>query len=168
MLKSYLNGGNTTTNTWAVVLVRYTAAIVNWTRHELLAMDSHTRKLLTCGAKVVSTFQGREHPVMENKKMKILWDFNVETDHAILHGRSDIVVLGKKEKNALLIDIAVLGDVRAGDKEGEKVMFQYFTAVTVETSVKVIPIVVGALGTVPKKLELYLERGGIEVSVGLL
>ena len=31
-----------------------------------------------------------------------------------------------------------------------------------------IPVVVGALGTIPKKLEVYLEKGGIEVSVGLL
>ena len=31
-----------------------------------------------------------------------------------------------------------------------------------------IPVVVEALGTIPKKLELNLEKGGIEVSVGLL
>ena len=35
------------------------------------------------------------------------------------------------------------------------------------TAVKVIPVVVGALGTIPKKLELYVEEGGIEVSVGV-
>ena len=35
-------------------------------------------------------------------------------------------------------------------------------------SVNVIPVVVESLDTIPKKLELYLEKGGIEVSMGLL
>ena len=29
-----------------------------------------------------------------------------------------------------------------------------------------ILVVVGALGTIPQKLELYVEKGGVEVSVG--
>ena len=33
---------------------------------------------------------------------------------------------------------------------------------------KVIAVVVGALGTIPKKLEVYVEKRGIEVSVGQL
>ena len=33
---------------------------------------------------------------------------------------------------------------------------------------KVIPVVVGALGAISKKLEVCVEKGGIEVSVGLL
>ena len=36
------------------------------------------------------------------------------------------------------------------------------------STVKVILVVVGALGTIPQKLELYVEKGGIEVSVGVL
>ena len=35
-------------------------------------------------------------------------------------------------------------------------------------SVKAIPVVVGALGTIPKKLELYLEKRGTEVPGSLL
>ena len=31
-----------------------------------------------------------------------------------------------------------------------------------------VPVLVGALGTIPKKLVLYVEKGGIEVSVGPL
>ena len=57
---------------------------------------------------------------MENTEVKILWDFNVETDHVIVHRRPDIVVLEKKEKKALLIDIAVPGDVIVEEKVEEK------------------------------------------------
>ena len=31
-----------------------------------------------------------------------------------------------------------------------------------------IPAVVGALGTIPKKLELYVEKGGMEVIMDVL
>jgi len=34
-------------NTWAIPVVRYTAGIVNWTKAELEAIDSKTRKLMT-------------------------------------------------------------------------------------------------------------------------
>ena len=49
ILQSKLNGGKTVTaiNTWAVALLRYTNAIVKWTKDELLTMDRQARKLLT-------------------------------------------------------------------------------------------------------------------------
>ena len=37
-----------------------------------------------------------------------------------------------------------------------------------KVTVKAVPVVVGALRTISKKLELHLENGGIEVSEGLL
>ena len=80
----------------------------------------------------------------------------------------------RKEKNALLIDIAVPGDARVEEKEEEKVMkCEYLTREVkrlwqLRTPVQVIAVIVGALATFPKKLELYVEKGGIEVSVGLL
>ena len=33
--------------------------------------------------------------VVENDRVKIVWDFNIQTDHAIQHRRPDIVVLYK-------------------------------------------------------------------------
>ena len=53
VLKSKLNGGNLVcgVNTWAVSLLRYSAAFVNWRKSELQAIDRKTRKLLiTYGA----------------------------------------------------------------------------------------------------------------------
>ena len=41
---------------------------------------------------------GSEHPVIENTELKILWDINIETDHVIVHGRPDIVVLEKRRR----------------------------------------------------------------------
>ena len=49
LLKSKLNGGNLVrrVNTWAVSLLRYSAAFVSWRKSELQATDKKTRKLFT-------------------------------------------------------------------------------------------------------------------------
>ena len=49
VLKSKLNGGNLVrgVNTWAVSLLRYSAAFISWRKNELQAIDRKTRKLLT-------------------------------------------------------------------------------------------------------------------------
>ena len=48
-MKSKLNGGNLVkgVNTWAVSLLRYSAAFINWKKCELQAIDRKTRKLFT-------------------------------------------------------------------------------------------------------------------------
>ena len=49
ILKSKLNGGNLVRgiNTWALSLLRYSAAFVSWKKSELQAIDRKTRKLFT-------------------------------------------------------------------------------------------------------------------------
>ena len=49
VLKSKVNGGNLVrgVNTWAVSLLRYSAASVSWRKSELQAIDRKTRKLFT-------------------------------------------------------------------------------------------------------------------------
>ena len=49
VLKSKLNGGNLVrgVNTWAVYLLRYSAAFVSWRKSELQAIDRKIRKLFT-------------------------------------------------------------------------------------------------------------------------
>ena len=48
-MKSKLNGGNFVrgVNTWAVSLLRYSAAFVSWRKSELETIDRKTRKLFT-------------------------------------------------------------------------------------------------------------------------
>ena len=49
ILETKLNGGNIITgiNTWAISLLRYSAAFLDWTGAELEQMDRKTRKLMT-------------------------------------------------------------------------------------------------------------------------
>ena len=36
-------------------------------------------------------------PVLENDSHKLLWDFNIQTDHLIPAGRPDLIINKKKE-----------------------------------------------------------------------
>ena len=59
--------------------------------------------------------------VIESNEVKLLWDFNIQTDKVIEHRRPDIVVVDYKQKHCHIIDIAVPGDSRVEEKEKEKV-----------------------------------------------
>ena len=141
------------------------------TRYYRVADVVHWSLCLKCASRCYE-HRRREHPVMENEEVEILWDFSIESDRGIVYRWPHIVVLEKKEKNALLINIGVPGDVKVEEKEEEKVTKYQCLAREVKRlwqlkSVNVIPVVVGALGTI-RKLEVYVEKGGIEVSGGLL
>ena len=58
--------------------------------------------------------------VVENEEVKILWDTNVQRDNVIEARRPDIIVIDKKERKWIIIDIAVPADVRVGEKKGKR------------------------------------------------
>ena len=49
-------------------------------------------------------------PVAENDRCKIIWDFDMQTDHVIQTGRTDMIVINKKENTAQVIDFAIPND----------------------------------------------------------
>ncbi len=110
--------------------------------------------------------------VAEIDQFKILWDFNIQTDHVIEHRRQGVVVLDKKKKMCHLIDIPVPGDIRIALKETEKIQKYQDLARELrkiwQVKVKVVPMVVGALGTIPKALGNNLEEIGTNVRVDQL
>ena len=106
--------------------------------------------------------------VTESESIKVLWDFNINTDYEIEHRRPDIVVVLKPEKECLIIDIAVPGDTRIKQKEQEKIekyqdLKREIARLWCLRKVTVIPVVVGALGCVTKEAEQYTERMGIKI-----
>ena len=59
--------------------------------------------------------------VLENEEVKLMWDFNVQTDRVIEHRRPDIILIKKKTKQCLIIDVASTGDHGVAKKETEKI-----------------------------------------------
>ena len=63
--------------------------------------------------------------VLENATQKILWDFEIQTDHLILTRRPNLVIISKKkkkkkERSCRIVVFAVLADHRVKLKESEK------------------------------------------------
>ena len=115
------------------------------------------------------------HPdgVSENENFKILWDVNIQCDRIIEARRPDILVLNKTERTAQLIDIAVPGDSRVKEKEGEKV--EKYQMLKDEISrlwrlrkVIVIPVVVGALGLISKDFKKHLEKADRSIRIEII
>ena len=60
-------------------------------------------------------------PVLENATHKLLWNFNIQTDHLIPARRTDLIIIKKKKKRTCkIVDFAVPADHRIKLKEFEK------------------------------------------------
>ena len=59
-------------------------------------------------------------PVPENATHKILWDFDIHTDHLISARRPDLMIINKKKRICKIVDSAVPADHRIKLKECEK------------------------------------------------
>ena len=54
------------------------------------------------------------------REVKILWDFNIQTDREIKHRRPDIVVVNKEKNECTTIDVANPGDHNLAQNKFEK------------------------------------------------
>ena len=100
--------------------------------------------------------------VVENPHAKILWDFYIQTDKMVQHNKPDTVIIDKVKKTAIIIDVAVPRDENIKDKEQEKIdKYQPLKEELEklwEVKTKVLPVVVGSLGAVTKKLHSWLSE----------
>ena len=97
----------------------------------------------------------------ENGKIVILWDTTVLTDRKVHHNKPDVLVKDHENRMWYIIDFAVPMDAGVDKKEAEK-KHNYMDLATeirrqYQVKTKIIPFVIGALGTVPKKLEKSFE-----------
>ena len=89
-------------------------------------------------------------PVLEKDTHKLLWDFDIHTDHLIWARRTDLIKINKKKKiNCKIVDFAVLADHRIKLKKCEKkdkyLDFARELKKLWNMQVTLIPIVIGAL-----------------------
>ena len=104
-------------------------------------------------------------PVIENDSHKLLWDFNIQTDHLIPARRPDLIIINnqkkKRERIYKIVDFAVPADHRINLKESEKKDNYLDLARELKKlwnmKVKIVPIVIGAFGTITKGLLKGLE-----------
>ena len=95
-------------------------------RHDNMARYIHWQLCGKCGLERASN-RNKQKPeeVAESENSKILWDFTVQCDRKIEARRPDIVIIDK-EREVVIIDVAIPGDDRVKDKELEKVEKQHY------------------------------------------
>ena len=101
----------------------------------------------------------------------MLWDINIQCDNVIEARRPDIIVIYKKERKGIIIDIAVPADANVMEKEKEKV--EKYQDLRREIArlwnlKRIVPVVIGALGSVTKEFNKWIGKIGIVYNVGTM
>ena len=100
-------------------------------------------------------------PVLDNSSYKLLYDFNIFTDHGIAARRPDLVLVDKVARRTKIIDITCVMDRHVVDKHGEKIEKYLDLAIELQslwnTRVEIVPLVFGALGSLHEKTVLNFE-----------
>ena len=108
-----------------------------------------------------NSINGNSAPVLENDSHKLLWDFNIQTDHLIPARRLDLIIIIKKKRICKIVDFADPADHRINLKESEKKNKYLDLARELKKlwnmKVTIVPILIGVLGTITKGLLKGLE-----------
>ena len=110
---------------------------------------------------------------VENEGIKVLWDINIQLDNMIEARRPDLIVIDKKEQKGIIVDIAVPADIRVEEKEKEKVekdqdLKRKIRRLWKLRNVKIVPVVIGALGSVSTEFDRWMGKLGITCNVGVM
>ena len=100
-------------------------------------------------------------PVLEYSTHKLLWDFDIHTNPLISTRRPNLIIINKKKRIFKIVDYAVAADHRISLKECEKKDKYPDLARELKNlwnmKVTILPIVIGAFGSVTKGLLKGLE-----------
>ena len=136
-------------------------------RHDNLEKIVYWKLTRKCNFKARDkSYEHEPESGLKNEGYKIFWDFSIETDHVIEAQRPDLVVVDK-ERSCKIIDFAVPGDNRIEEMEKNKIeKYQDFGRELQKiwnVKVKIIPLVVGSLGAIPKQFGKRLKQIGLTV-----
>ena len=102
--------------------------------------------------------------VLENDTHKLLLDFDIQTDYLISARRPELIIINNKKRICKIVDFAIPADHRIKkdcEKKDKCLNFARELKKLWNMKVTIIPIVIGAFGTVTKGL---LKRlGNLEV-----
>ena len=108
--------------------------------------------------------------VSQDGEFEIWWDRPIETTVKLDHNRPDIIVINRQDNEWIIVEFSVPWDKNVLLKEEEKVSKYIPLAKEIrkvhKVSTKIIPIILGSLGTVTTKLKSSLKELGLEKILG--
>lgn len=133
-------------------------------RHDNVARQLHYNICKEMGINILGKWYQHTPKAVEvtpDDNCTVIWNQQVQTDRPIRENKPDIIV---KPKNGvcLLIDVSVPTDRNVINKEGQKIL--KYKDLLIETQrmwnsrVKIVPVVIGATGSVSKNFQKYLSQ----------
>ena len=127
--------------------------------------------LSECSKLAQRKYKRRHENVARMVHWKLCQKFNLEKPEKwYLHNPPDIVIVNKMEKTAIIVDVAIPGDKRITDKEKEKTEKYRNLKGKIQRlwnlkKIDVILVVLGALWSVTKNFEKYVDKIGIKINL---
>ena len=117
--------------------------------------------------------EGAVEAAVEDDDVRLIWYINVQCDNVIEARRPDLILVDKKAKSCLIIDVAIPGDCRIREKEIEKIekyqnLKRELKRLWSLKKVEVVPVVVGALGCISKGFSGWMDTLGTKLNVGMV
>ena len=142
-------------------------------RHDKVCLNLHWLLCKKYNINVAERWY-QHHPdsIVENEEVKIMWDMLIQCDRYIEHRRPDIVVVEKANNKCKIIDVACPNEQRLEEKREEKL--RKYSELQLEVSrmwnksTRTIPIIIGALGSIPSSLKSYLDQLGVRYNMDTL
>jgi hypothetical protein len=142
-------------------------------RHDRMGVRVHWELCKKYGVKCEERWYDHVPSIVSTNKegdVDIYWNMTVVTAKGVAHNRPDVVVVNRKERKWTLVDFSVPMDQNVASKEQEKV--EKYQALATEirkmygVRTEIVPIIIGALGTIPKRLPGYLKDLGVPDMIG--
>lgn len=93
---------------WASVRLEKLAQNEYKRRHDNVAKAVHWKLREEYGLeRSEKWYEDTPESVVENDRIKILWDVSIQCDHVIKDRRPDIVIINKEDENCFIVDIAI-------------------------------------------------------------
>jgi len=98
----------------------------------------------------------------QDDKVTILWNQQVQKDRTIPNNKPDIIIRDNEKGTCVLIDVAISGDRNVVKKEAEKILKYKDLTIEIQrmwnVKTKVIPVIIGATGTISKSFRKYVSN----------
>ena len=143
-------------------------------RHDNVAKKVHWDICKTNGSEHSEKwYEHAPEGAVENEEINVLWDINIQCDNLIEARRPDLRVIDKKEQKGIMGDIAVPADVREEEKEKEKLekyqdLKREIRRLWKLRNIEIVPVVIGALGSVSAEFDRWMGKLGITCNVGVM
>ena len=91
-----------------------------------------------------------------------MWNKQVQTDRTIPDNKPDIIIRDNEKGTCMIIDVAISGDRNVIQKEAEKILKYKDLTREIQrmwnVKAKVIPVIIGATGTISKSFRKYVSN----------